>query len=194
MRKPLLILLFAMLGLVTFAQTDSIELTLQKYKDLYSKGLISEQEYDKLRKRTMGIDEPIAQPSAPQKEIIIVQKELPDTFNLTKQQLYDSGYAHAKKYFRTGGVFGGTFATTFFTGPVFGLIPAIVCSTSPPKEANFISPNPAMLSNPNYIMGYRERAKREKSNEAWKAWGIAFFSDAVIATIAGVITARNRKK
>lgn len=193
MKKLLLTTLCFLFGLLTFAQTDSVEITLQKYKDLYSKGLILEQDYDKLRKKTLGIDEPTIQQPAPQKEVVIIRQDLPDTFHLTSQQLYDSGYAEAKRYFPTGGVFGGTFATTLFFSPVIGLIPAIACSSSSPKEANFSSTNPAMFKNPDYKMGYTASAKRLKVRNAWAAWGVATVLDVLVGTITGVIVSQKKK-
>lgn len=53
--KSLFTLAAMTLSLVCFAQTDSTEIKLQKYKDLYDKELITEQEYDLLKKKELDI-------------------------------------------------------------------------------------------------------------------------------------------
>ena len=47
------------------AQTDSTEIKLQRYKDMFVKGLINSSEYDILRRQTLGIeDKPVTQKEA----------------------------------------------------------------------------------------------------------------------------------
>ncbi len=55
MKKLLFLLLFP---IAVFAQTDSTEIKLQHYKDLFVKGLISTTEYDQLKQQTLGLKAP----------------------------------------------------------------------------------------------------------------------------------------
>ena len=74
MRKLFLLLFTVSFCTLCFSQTDSTEIKLQKFKDMYFKGLISEQEYDKLRKKTLGIDEPTTTPQV-QKEVVVIRQK-----------------------------------------------------------------------------------------------------------------------
>jgi len=69
MKKLLFICL--LLPVLTFAQTDSTDIKLQHYKDLFIKGLISAQEYETLKQQTLGIK------PAPQPQTIIINNPKP---------------------------------------------------------------------------------------------------------------------
>ena len=50
-------LLCLLLGIACGAQTDATEIKLLRYKEMFSKGLISANDYELLRKQTLGIKE-----------------------------------------------------------------------------------------------------------------------------------------
>jgi len=57
MRKIVALLISILLTIAGFAQSDSIEIKLQRYKDMFVKGLISANEYEILRKQTLAIED-----------------------------------------------------------------------------------------------------------------------------------------
>lgn len=68
---------------------------------------------------------------------------------------------------------GGVAATSILFGPVIGLIPAAIITSSEPDEENLNSPNLEMMRNPNYRKGYTDQAEKTKKKKVWKAYGIA---------------------
>ena len=67
----------------------------------------------------------------------------------------------------------GTFITGFIS-PIIGLIPAIACSSTPPKDVNLNYPSSELMKNTDYYNGYTQKAKKIKQNKVWTNWGIAF--------------------
>lgn len=68
----------------------------------------------------------------------------------------------------------GTFVTTIFLSPLAGLIPAISCSMTPPKEYNYNFPNATLMKNYDYKRGYSDQANQMKTKKVWQNFGIAF--------------------
>jgi hypothetical protein len=83
---------------------------------------------------------------------------------------------------------GQTDATAFYDGykgagtgtlllslvsPLAGLIPAIACSSTNPKDNNLNYPDPELMKQPDYSFSYRQQAKKIKSRKVWTNWGIA---------------------
>lgn len=66
--KKSLLLVFVLIALFANAQTDSTDIKLQHYKDLFIKGLITSQEYEALKQQTLGL------PAKTQPTTIIVQQ------------------------------------------------------------------------------------------------------------------------
>lgn len=64
------------------------------------------------------------------------------------------------------------FVTTLITGPVGGLIPAIACSSMPPKN-NLNIPNSPWVSNESYMKGYKSEAHYIKKHNTWPCYIIA---------------------
>jgi hypothetical protein len=67
--------------------------------------------------------------------------------------------------------------TTFVIGllsPLAGLIPAIACSSSKPKQINMDYPSEELMKNQDYFNGYSKTAKKIKSQKVWTNLGIAF--------------------
>jgi len=77
----------------------------------------------------------------------------------------------------------GTFLTTLLLSPIAGLVPAISCSSTPPKEYNLNYPNAELAKNFEYQRGYRWKAAQMKSNIVWKNWGIAFGINVVLVLV-----------
>lgn len=88
--------------------------------------------------------------------------------------LYMKGVGDAQTFYtryRPAGT--GTLIVSLLS-PLAGLIPAIACSSTPPKIKNLGIPNSPYSSDPHYLMGYKAEAKKKKSRKVWKNFGIAF--------------------
>ena len=77
---------------------------------------------------------------------------------------------------------GWTAITTLITGPVLGLIPAIACSSTPPKRHNLGINNYNLISNPEYYNCYQDEAHKTKKTRVWAhyavsvlTWGLFLF-------------------
>ncbi|WP_100628025.1 hypothetical protein [Algoriphagus formosus] len=68
---------------------------------------------------------------------------------------------------------GGVAATSILFGPVIGLIPAAIITSSEPDEGNLNAPNLELMRDPNYRKGYTDQATKTKKKKVWKAYGIA---------------------
>lgn len=91
----------------------------------------------------------------------------------TYSDMFLQGRSDAKLYY-TGykGAGTGTLLTSMLLSPLVGLIPAIACSSTPPKGENLTFPRAELARNPDYVSGYTFEAKKKKSNKVWSNWGI----------------------
>jgi hypothetical protein len=67
----------------------------------------------------------------------------------------------------------GTLAVSLLS-PLVGLIPALACSSTPPKDKNLMYPDPYLMDDRLYATSYKNRARKMKSNKVWTNWGIGF--------------------
>lgn len=70
-------------------------------------------------------------------------------------------------YHKYRGAKAGTEITAFVGGPIIGLIPAIICSSTPPKEKNLNYPDPELMKNEEYNAGYRAETRHLKRKKVW---------------------------
>lgn len=87
---------------------------------------------------------------------------------------FAQGQADASKYYKG---YKGAGTGTLIAGllsPLVGLIPAVACSSTNPKEANLGFPNPELMKNADYNKAYTQKAKKIKQGKVWTNWGIAF--------------------
>lgn len=106
-----------------------------------------------------------------------------DSLNFeSKVALQNQGMSDAQKHYKN--YKGGASATFIVSAisPLAGLIPAIICSTTPPKNETLNYPDPNLIQKPGYLEGYRQQSHRIKSKKIWSNWAIAFGANAV-ATI-----------
>jgi hypothetical protein len=90
----------------------------------------------------------------------------------TKDNLYFKGQMDASLYYQNyKPAATGTLVTSLFS-PVLGLVPAIACSSTAPKDHNLGFIEPDLIQDPQYYMGYSNKAKRIKSGKVWSNWGI----------------------
>ena len=88
------------------------------------------------------------------------------------ENLFFKGQADAIKYYKkySGSGTGTLFASLL--SPLFGLFPAIACSVTMPKDKNLGYPDPALMKNADYYLGYTQRAHKIKQGKVWLNWGI----------------------
>jgi hypothetical protein len=100
----------------------------------------------------------------------VPQAETPVS-NRTKDY-YVRGFEDAKKnYDGYEGAGTITLVTTVLFWPA-GLVPAIICSSVPPKEKNMNYPSKAPLKKDDYLEGYKNGAKKKKQGKVWMNFGI----------------------
>ncbi len=85
---------------------------------------------------------------------------------------YVKGQSDAMTYYHGyKGAGTGTLITTLLL-PIAGLIPAIACSSTKPKEINLNYPKTELMKNQDYYNGYTQKAKKIKQGKVWKNFGI----------------------
>lgn len=137
-------------------------------------------------KRFDNLDGPVF--TMPKTEVAMVRYEngTEDIFNeerdsesiapsrITNDDLFKQGQVDAFRYYNGyKGAGTGTLITSLIS-PLVGLVPAIACSSTKPKEINLNYPNGDLIKKPDYYNGYSQRAKKIKQGKVWKNWGIAF--------------------
>lgn len=74
---------------------------------------------------------------------------------------------------------GGTAITTVLLSPIAGLIPAIACSSTPPKDLNMRMPK-AYADNQIYSSAYKDQSRRIKKRRVWTAFGVSVAFNAAL--------------
>lgn len=97
---------------------------------------------------------------------IIVEKK---NSKLTYQEGQEDAAVYYRKYRAAAG---WTCATTFLLSPLFGLIPAVATSLTPPAIHNLNAPNLEKLKVAEYNRGYTDFAKKKKKQKVWLNFGI----------------------
>ncbi len=87
--------------------------------------------------------------------------------------------AHYKKYKGAGT------ATLFVSllSPLVGLLPAITCSATTPKEQNLGYPQANLFAQRDYYQGYTKKAKKIKQRKVWGNWAIGLGVNIVAVAI-----------
>jgi len=92
----------------------------------------------------------------------------------TSRNLFLQGYTDATNNYNGYTSAGTGTLLLSLLSPLVGLIPAITCSATQPKEKNLNYPNAELMKNPDYYYGYTKTSKRIKQGKVWTNWGIAF--------------------
>lgn len=96
---------------------------------------------------------------------------LPKILTASLPDMYNQGELDASKhYYKYQGAASGTLIASIIS-PVIGLIPAIACASTSPKNENLNYPSTELMKNQEYYRGYTEKAKKIKVNKVWKGWG-----------------------
>jgi hypothetical protein len=105
------------------------------------------------------------------------------------QNLLVKGQRDAERHYQKyRGAGTGTLVASLVS-PLVGLIPAIACSATAPKETNLGYPKPELFAQEEYYRGYTQKAKKIKQRKVWGNWAIGFGVN-MIAVL--VISARQR--
>lgn len=95
------------------------------------------------------------------------------TENKSNDDMTLQGTKDASSYYKgqnSGQVWTGV--TTVLTSPLFGLIPAIACSSSEPQQDNLNFKDAELMKNTAYNVAYNDKAHKIKKNKIWKSYGI----------------------
>ena len=95
------------------------------------------------------------------------------------------GQKDSKNNYRGYQTAGTVTLITSFLFPIAGLIPAIACSATPPKEKNLDFPRADLTKNQDYMNGYKQQSRRTKQAKVWTNFGIG----AVVGTLVGIVLA-----
>jgi len=87
--------------------------------------------------------------------------------------LFLKGQADASIYYKGYQPAGTGTLVVGLISPLVGLIPAIACSATPPKDENLDFPSSEFMKRSEYYHGYTLKAKKIKKGKVWKNWGIA---------------------
>ena len=101
-----------------------------------------------------------------------------DTLSIQTQpgvgsDLFIQGQTDASRYYngyREAGT--GTLLISLLS-PLVGLIPAIACSSTQPKEINLNYPKADLMKKADYNNGYTQKSRKIKQGKVWTNWGIA---------------------
>ena len=107
------------------------------------------------------------------------KSETISTTSPLNDDLFTQGRLDASKYYNGyKGAGTGTLVTSLIS-PLVGLIPAIACSSTPPKDINLYYPDAELMKKTDYYNGYTQKSKKIKQGKVWKNWGIAFGANIV---------------
>jgi hypothetical protein len=96
------------------------------------------------------------------------------TEQTNENDMFSKGKSDAKAFYRGNNSGAGwTAAATILTSPLLGVIPAAICTSTEPSDANLMYPNPSLMKSPEYYRSYLNEAHRIKKNKVWKAFGIS---------------------
>ena len=101
--------------------------------------------------------------------------------NSSNTNLYEQGQQDAETFYHGyKGAGTGTLMVSLLS-PLVGLIPAIACANTRPKDQNLMYPDADLMKNTNYYNGYMQKSRKVKSKKVWKNWFIALGVNFVVA-------------
>ena len=105
---------------------------------------------------------------------IVKEKEAIQTTNTNaSEDMNNQGKMDAQKYYKGKNCgAGGTLATALVISPLFGLIPALACSSTEPNDHNLNYPSSIAMKNTEYRNAYKNEAHDIKKKKIWKNFGI----------------------
>ena len=92
---------------------------------------------------------------------------------LSAAQRASRGQRDARRYYTNSGAFWGSFGSTVYAGPLFGVVAPAVIGSAPVRPQNLRAPQPLLLRDADYARGYQQQANRTKRGRAWSGYGVA---------------------
>ena len=139
-------------------------------------------------KKLDNIDGPIFE--IPKSDILMLKysngtREVVKTEATSPQNLscYSAQEDARVNYRKKGFSGGGTFLVSTIAGPLLGLIPAIICSSSTPRESKWGVPNQENMKTNEYRICYKNKVRSLKSKRVWTGWGIGLAINLVAAGV-----------
>ena len=109
--------------------------------------------------------------------------ETVSTSSPSSADLFTQGQSDASQYYKGyKGAGTGTLITSLVS-PIVGLIPAIACSSTQPKQINLDYPDTELIKNADYYNGYTKKSKKIKQGKVWKNWCIGLGANIVAAIL-----------
>lgn len=93
--------------------------------------------------------------------------------NLAEMQRQALGRRDALVYYQHSGPFWGSFGASIYLGPLLGLASTAGIANSPVKPINLNAPQPALLADPGYRLGYQQQANQLKRRRTWGGYCLA---------------------
>ncbi len=90
------------------------------------------------------------------------------------ENLYVKGQFDAERYYAKYKPAGTGTLIASLVSPLIGLVPAISTSATPPQIDNLGYPDPNLIKQQEYYLGYTQKAKKIKQRKVWTNWGIGF--------------------
>lgn len=109
-----------------------------------------------------------------------------DSENYGNEQTELKGRIDARRYYTHNGGAIGTGVTSFFCGPVCGLIPAIAINNNEPADENLGMPTPEKKDY-RYKLGYKQEAYKIKRRKNWIAYGVGSVSGIAAIIIVSIV-------
>ncbi|WP_439880825.1 hypothetical protein ACSX1A_16925 [Pontibacter sp. MBLB2868] len=103
----------------------------------------------------------------------------------TPEQMYEIGRKDAELLYKGKGAMWGSAASSFIFP--YGLAGSVAIGLVRPKAANHPVSDINYLSNPDYVRGYEDRAKKRKLGKAAAGAGIGIGAFTVVAAVATVM-------
>ena len=114
-----------------------------------------------------------------------VDSDSPPTIGELDEQFDADGGADARRYYRgENSGSGWTGATAAILTPGIALIPAIICSSTVPKDYNLNYPDGTLMRDYKYADDYRRQAKKIKGRKVWTGFIVGSFSWLILYSIA----------
>jgi len=99
------------------------------------------------------------------------------------ENLYVKGQFDAERYYSKYKAAGTATLLTSLVSPIIGLLPAIPTSATSPKIENLGYPDPNLIKQQDYYLGYTQKAKKIKQRKVWTNWGIGLGANIIAVLI-----------
>jgi hypothetical protein len=122
-------------------------------------------------------------PEVPSPDKGIVEKA--PTATEDKTDYCSKGKMDAERYYTNHtGAGTGTLLVSLLGGPLFGLIPAVATSATPPKDQNLGIYDQSLKNKNGYYSCYSEQARKKKSRKVWLNYLVGSVISVIVVVVA----------